>query len=79
MPLTIFLTKEESNPDIEHYWDLKSNKFNNRRNLYVFKFPTSLEERNNLFDKLLYFYNYYNSIVLFDEKKINSLNIMLFG
>lgn len=79
MPFTIFLTKEESNPDIEQYWDLITNKFYDRRNLYAFKFPTSSEERKNLFDKLLYFYNYYNSIGLFDEKKINSLNIMLVG
>ena len=79
MPFTIFLTKKQENPNIEQYWDLVTNKFYDIRNLYALKFPNTVEEKTSIYNKLNYFYNYYNSIGYTDPNKINSLNIMIVG
>ena len=79
MPFIVFLTLNENSPDIEIYYDLITNKFFDVRNLYAYKFPNSLEEKNILRKKLDYFFHYYNSIATIDLNKINSLNIMILG
>lgn len=79
MPFTIFLTKKEENPNKEQFWDLVTNKFYDIRNLYALKFPNTVGEKTDIYNKLNYFYNYYNSIGYTDPNKINSLNIMIVG
>ena len=79
LPFIIFLTLKEDNPDIEIFYDLIENKFFDVRNLFAYKFPQTLEEKNQLKKKLNFFSNYYNSIASNYPKKINSLNIMLVG
>lgn len=81
LPFVIFLTKKENNPDIEQYWPLITNSFFDRRNIFSFKFPTRQEERDKIYDKLRYFYDYYNSRTCPDinKNKNNTLNILIVG
>ena len=79
LPFIVFLTLKEDNPDIEIFYDSIGNKFFDIRNLFAYKFPQTLEERNQLKMKLNYFFNYYNSIASTDLTTINSLNIMIVG
>ena len=46
LPFIIFLTLKEDNPDIEIFYDLIENKFFDVRNLFAYKFPQTLEEKN---------------------------------
>jgi hypothetical protein len=43
IPFVFFLTYKENNPDIDQYWNLITNKFFDRRNVFAYKFPSSPE------------------------------------
>lgn len=45
LPFVIFLTHKDNNPDIEILWELITNKFFDRRNLYSFKFPSCIVKK----------------------------------
>lgn len=79
LPFVIFLTKKENKPDIEQYWELITNSFFDRRNIFAYKFPSRPEERSIIYEKLTYFCNYYNSRGSTDTNKNNSLNILIAG
>ena len=79
LPFVIFLTKKESNPGIEVFWELIKNKFFDKRNVFVFQFPSHPEEKVIIHKKLSYFFDYYNSRGSTDQEIIISLNIMIAG
>ena len=78
-PFVIFLTKKENKPDIEEYFPLITNTCFDFRNIFAFKFPTRDEEKKIIYQKLRYFYDYYNSKPPIDIDAINTLNILIVG
>ena len=55
LPFVIFLTHKDNNPDIEILWELITNKFFDRRNLYSFKFPSCIVKKKYIWKINIFF------------------------
>ena len=78
-PFILFLTKEEDDPKVEQLYELITNEFYDKRNLFAFKFPKNEDEKlkiNQFFIKCM---NYYHEISLPKFDNFYSFNILICG
>ena len=78
-PFLLFLTKKEENPNVEEFYELITNEFFDKRNLFAFKFPKNDNENTNLFNFFIKCMNYYHEIGTFKSGSSHSFNILICG
>jgi predicted GTPase len=78
-PFILFLTKKEDNPKVEQFYELITNEFYDKRNLFAFKFPKNEYEKIKINDFFIKCMNYYHEISLPKFNIVHSFNILICG
>ena len=59
-PFILFLTKEEDDPKVEKFYELITNEFFDKRNLFAYKFPKNEDEKLKINEFFIKCKNYYH-------------------
>jgi len=78
-PFILFLTKKEDYPKVEQLYELITNEFYDKRNLFAFKFPKNEYEKIAINDFFIKCMNYYHEISLPKFNIVHSFNILICG
>ena len=78
-PFILFLTKQEDNPKVEQFYELITNEFYDKRNLFAFKFPKNEYEKIKINEFFIKCMNYYHGISFSKLNNLHSFNILICG
>ena len=78
-PFILFLTKEEDDPKVEKFYELITNEFFDKRNLFAYKFPKNEDEKLKINEFFIKCKNYYHEESSRKFDNIHSFNILICG